>query len=327
MKKLLLLIWIVSFGGQAFEDEDININVANLPVGKHIRFEWLGMPTMVLKPSKEQIKAIQLNTNKVTVESLEDSFQSFAKSSGNRKATILYQPTVTAYKNNSLIHPYPVIVLVAINPKRGCALSADYESNVLVEPCSQISFSLDGRPLTNDSKFSSAIFVPKYSIIGDTLIIKAPKVKSIIDFSPDILASELPATSKTFDAISWDKLDVVQALIAKDKGLLSLTTSVNCNLVHLAASKSTELLSYLVSKGISTTKVCSNGYTPIMLSMMVGKHENASFLLNHGAKVDAYCENEQCAKSLLDYLEYEQGYTPEYSAELIEKINVGRSTQ
>ena len=318
---------IVSFGGHAFEDEDININVANLPEGKHVRFEWLDMPTMVLKPSKEQIKSIQLNTNKVTVESLEDSFQSFAKSSGNRKATILYQPTVTAYKNNSLIHPYPVIVLVAINPKRGCALSADYESNVLVEPCSQISFSLDGRPLTNDSKFSSAIFIPKYSVIGDKLTIKAPKVKNIIDFSPDILASNIPTKSKVFDAISWDKLNVLKALIEKDKSLLSLTTSVNCNLAHLAASKSTELLSYLVSKGISTTQVCSNGYTPIMFSMLLGKHENASFLLNHGAKIEAYCENELCAKSLLDYLENRRGYTPEYSAKLIEKINVGRRAQ
>jgi len=64
------------------------------------------------------------------------------------------------------------------------------------------------------------------------------------------------------------------------------------------------ILSYLVGKGVSTTNVCNNRYTPIKLSMMVGKHENASFLLNHGAKIDAYCENEQCAKSLVDYLEY-----------------------
>ncbi|QBG36479.1 ankyrin repeat domain-containing protein [Litorilituus sediminis] len=327
MKKLLLLILIVSFGGQAFEVEDIKINAANLPIGKHIRFEWLSMPTMVLKPSKEQIKSIQRNTNKVTVENLKNSFRSFAKTSGNRKATILYQPTVTAHKNDTLVHSYPIIVLVGINPMRGCALSADYEGNVLIDPCSQTLFSLDGRPITNNGELASVIFIPEYSIEGNQLTIKAPKVDNVIDFSPNILASDLPTKSKLFDAISWDKLDVVKTLIEKDKSLLSSTTSVGCNLVHLASSKSKELLSYLIDKGVSTTKVCNNRYTPIMLSMMVGKHENASFLLNHGAKINAYCENEQCAKSLLDYLEYEQGYSPEYSAELIEKINIGRLTQ
>lgn len=59
-----------------------------------------------------------------------------------------------------------------------------------------------------------------------------------------------------------------------------------CNARGVIEFKS-RILSYLIGKGVSTTKVCDNRYTPIKLSMMVGKHENASFLLNHGAKIDA----------------------------------------
>jgi hypothetical protein len=43
-------------------------------------------------------------------------------------------------------------------------------------------------------------------------------------------------------------------------------------------------------------------------------------LLKHGAKLEAYCEGNECAKSLLDYLEYENGYSIEYAKKLIQEI-------
>jgi hypothetical protein len=57
-----------------------------------------------------------------------------------------------------------------------------------------------------------------------------------------------------------------------------------------------------------------------MFSMLMKKHDNAAFLLKHGAKLEAYCEGNECAKSLLDYLEYENGYSIEYAKKLIQEI-------
>lgn len=317
---ILICLFLASFAGHAANDEDININIANLPEGKHVVFEWQGMPTMVLKPTKEQIQSIQINKTQITQKYLDSAFQSYAKTSGNKKATMLYHSTLNAYQNNKLINQFPAIVLLAVSPKRGCAISADYENNVLVDPCGGISFSLDGRPFENVSEFSSPLFIPSYTIEGDYLTIQSPNADSVIDFSPDILASDKPDKLKLFDAISWGKLNIVKTLIERDQNLLAARTSVGCNVVHLASTKSKELLSYLIDKKVSTTHICSTRYTPIMFSMLMKKHDNASLLLNHGAKLEAYCEGGECAKSLLDYLEYESGYSPEYAKKLIKEI-------
>jgi hypothetical protein len=321
---LLLLISVDSLAGHAANDEDISINIANLPEGKHVVFEWLGMPTMVLKPTKEQLQLIQKNKTQITQKDLDSAFQSYAKTSGNKKATMLYHSTLNAYKNDKLINQYPAIVILAVSPKRGCAIRADYEDNVLEDPCSGISFSLDGRPFENISEFSAPLFIPSYTIKGDYLTIQSPSFDSVIDFSPHILASDKPDKLKLFDAISWDKLNIVKILIERDKNLLAARTSVDCNVVHLASTKSKELLSYLIDKKVSTTHICSTRYTPIMLSMLMKKHDNAALLLNHGAKLEAYCEGDECAKSLLDYLEYENGYTPEYAKKLMKDIVIQR---
>lgn len=320
MKISFLLLLIFSFSSYAVDNDEININIANLPEGKHVVFEWQGMPTMVLKPTKEQLQFIKKNKTQVTLQNIESAFQSYAKTSGNEKATMLYRSTKDAYQKNELINQYPVIVLLAVNPIRGCAISADYEDNVLVDPCSGISFSLDGRPLKNGSEFSSPLFIPNYSIVGDYLTIQSANVDNAIDFSPDILASDKPDKLKLFDAISWDKLNIVKTLIKRDKNLLAARTSVDCNVVHLASTKSKELLSYLINKKVSTTHICNTRYTPIMFSMLMKKHDNAAFLLKHGAKIEAYCEGNECAKSLLDYLEYENGYSIEYAKKLIQEV-------
>ena len=320
MKISFLLLLIFSFSSYAVDNDEININIANLPEGKHVVFEWQGMPTMVLKPTKEQLQLIKKNNTQITPQDIDSAFQSYAKTSGNEKATMLYHSTKDAYQKNELINQYPVIVLLAVSPIRGCAISADYDDNVLVDPCSGISFSLDGRPLENGSEFSSPLFIPNYTIVGDYLTIQSANVDNAIDFSPDILASDKSDKIKLFDAISWDKLNIVKTLIERDKNLLAAKTSVDCNIVHLASTKSKELLSYLIDKKVSTTHICSTRYTPIMFSMLMKKHDNAAFLLKHGAKLEAYCEGNECAKSLLDYLEYENGYSIEYAKKLIQEI-------
>ncbi|WP_158077120.1 hypothetical protein [Cognaticolwellia aestuarii] len=54
MKILVLLFLVLGFSSYAADDDDeISVNIANLPEGKHVVFEWQGMPTMVLKPTKE----------------------------------------------------------------------------------------------------------------------------------------------------------------------------------------------------------------------------------------------------------------------------------
>ena len=320
MKISFLLLLIFSFSSYAVDNDEININIANLPEGKHVVFEWQGMPTMVLKPTKEQLQLIKKNKTQITPQDIDSAIQSYAKTSGNEKATMLYHSTKDAYQKNELINQYPVIVLLAVSPIRGCAISADYDDNVLVDPCSGISFSLDGRPLENGSEFSSPLFIPNYTIVGDYLTIQSANVDNAIDFSPDILASDKSDKIKLFDAISWDKLNIVKTLIERDKNLLAAKTSVDCNIVHLASTKSKELLSYLIDKKVSTTHICSTRYTPIMFSMLMKKHDNAAFLLKHGAKLEAYCEGNECAKSLLDYLEYENGYSIEYAKKLIQEI-------
>ena len=320
MKISFLLLLIFSFSSYAVDNDEININIANLPEGKHVVFEWQGMPTMVLKPTKEQLQLIKKNNTQITPQDIDSAFQSYAKTSGNEKATMLYHSTKDAYQKHELINQYPVIVLLAVSPIRGCAIRADYDDNVLVDPCSGISFSLDGRPLENVSEFSSPLFIPNYSLVGDYLTIQSANVDKVIDFSPDILASDKSDKIKLFDAISWDKLNIVKTLIERDKNLLAAKTSVDCNIVHLASTKSKELLSYLIDKEVSTTHICSTRYTPIMFSMLMKKHDNAAFLLKHGAKLEAYCEGNECAKSLLDYLEYENGYSIEYAKKLIQEI-------
>ena len=320
MKILVLLFLVLGFSSYAADNDEININIANLPEGKHVVFEWQGMPTMVLKPTKEQLQLIKKNKTQITPQDIDSAIQSYAKTSGNEKATMLYHSTKDAYQKHELINQYPVIVLLAVSPIRGCAIRADYDDNVLVDPCSGISFSLDGRPLENVSEFSSPLFIPNYSLVGDYLTIQSASVDKVIDFSPDILASDKSDKIKLFDAISWDKLNIVKTLIERDKNLLAAKTSVDCNVVHLASTKSKELLSYLIDKEVSTTHICSTRYTPIMFSMLMKKHDNAAFLLKHGAKLEAYCEGNECAKSLLDYLEYENGYSIEYAKKLIQEI-------
>ena len=53
MKILVLLFLVLGFSSYAADDDEISVNIANLPEGKHVVFEWQGMPTMVLKPTKE----------------------------------------------------------------------------------------------------------------------------------------------------------------------------------------------------------------------------------------------------------------------------------
>lgn len=320
MKILVFLFLVLGFSSYAADDDEISVNIANLPEGKHVVFEWQGMPTMVLKPTKEQLQLIKKNNTQITPQDIDSAFQSYAKTSGNEKATMLYYPTKDAYQKNELINQYPVIVLLAISPIRGCAIRADYDDNVLVDPCSGIRFSLDGKPLDKMSEFSSPLFIPNFVIKDDYLTISTPEIKNVIDFSPDILTSNQPDKLKLFDAISWDKLDIVKTLVEKDKSLLSVKTSVDCNVVHLAASKSKELLSYFIDKDISTTHICNSTYTPIMFSVLMKQYDNAKLLLEYGAKVEAYCEGDNCAKSLADYIEYDNGYTQEYAKSLMEDI-------
>lgn len=244
--------------------------------------------------------------------------------SGNEKASMLYHSTKAAYLKNELINQNSVIVLLAVSPIRGCAIKADYEDNVLIDPCNGVRFSLDGKPLERMSEFSSPLFIPSFVIKDDYLTIAMPVTKNVIDFSPDILASNQPDKLKLFDAISWDKLDVVKTLVEKDSSLLFVKTSVDCNVIHLAAFKSKELLSYFIDKGVSTTHVCNRTYTPVMFSMLMKKYDNAALLLEKGAKVKAYCEGQLCAKSLLDYLEYENGYSLEYAKKLMKEIEFQR---
>jgi hypothetical protein len=320
MRFLVLFFLALGFPSYAGDDDEVSVNIANLPEGKHVVFEWQGMPTMVLKPTKEQLQLIKRNKTQVTSQDIDSAFQSYAKMSGNEKASMLYHSTKDAYQKNELINQYPVIVLLAVSPIRGCAIKADYDENVLVDPCSGIGFSLDGKPLDRMSEFSSPLFIPSFVIKDDYLTISTPETKNVIDFSPDILASNQPDKLKLFDAISWDKLDVVKTLIKKDSSLLFVKTSVDCNVIHLAASKSKELLSYFIDKGVSTTHVCNRTYTPVMFSVLMKKYENAALLLNHDAKIEAYCEGDECAKSLVNYLEYDNNYTPEDANSLIEKI-------
>ena len=327
MKILVLFFLVLGFSCYAADDDEISVNIANLPEGKHVIFEWQGMPTMVLKPTKEQLQSIKKNNTQITPQDIDSAFQNYAKTSGNEKATMLYHSTKKAYQKHELINQYPVIVLLAVSPIRGCAIRADYDDNVLVDPCSGIRFSLDGKPLDEMSEFSSPLFIPSFVIKDDYLTISNPEINNVIDFSPGILASNQPDKLKLFDAISWDKLAIVKTLVEKDKSLLSVKTSVDCNVVHLAASKSKELLSYFIDKGISTSHICNRTYTPIMFSVLMKKYDNAKLLLEYGAKAEAYCEGDNCAKSLADYIEYDNGYTQEYAESIIEKINIARKAQ
>lgn len=320
MKYLTFFCFFICLTVNASESDSLEMNISKFPIGTHIRTEWLGLPVLVLKPSEKQIKSIKKNTNKPSTEVIESALQSFAKFNGNKEASIFYDSTIDAYKNNSLVNPYPVIVLLGVSPTRGCAIIADYQNNYLKDPCSQSTFSFDGRAIDSNGYSEANLLVPRYSVDKGALTISSPEPIKLRDFSPNILASNLSNEAKLWDSISWDKLDVLQYLINKDKNLLETKSSVNCNLVHVASGKSSKLLTYLINNGISTTHICNNGYTPIMIALLVKNNKNAHILMKHGAKIDAYCESNVCAKPLREYLVSEAMYTQSDADELIESL-------
>lgn len=79
MKFLAFLFLTLGFPSYAGGDDDVSVNIANLPEGKHVVFEWQGMPTMVLKPTKEQLQLIKRNKTQVTSQDIDSAFQSYAK--------------------------------------------------------------------------------------------------------------------------------------------------------------------------------------------------------------------------------------------------------
>ncbi|WNC71030.1 hypothetical protein RGQ13_12935 [Thalassotalea psychrophila] len=320
MKYLTYICLIFCLAVNANEKSDLEINLAKLTEGSHLRVEWYGLPVLILKPSKIQLNSINDNEINLSTSQLDTAFQYFAKTSGNIKASILYDSTISAYEEELAVNPYPLIVLLGINPIGGCAISASNQRNYLKDPCRQSTYSLDGRMSDSNGSLPANLFIPPFSVVDDTLIIKAPELVNFKDFSPDIMAMNVPNKTKFWDSISWDKLDVLKELVSKDAALLTAKTSVNCNALHVASGKSPELLSYLISKGVSTTHICDNGYTSLMISLMTRDIQNAKILLAHGAKIDAYCENDNCAKSLKDYLYSDLRYTAEYTEKLIESL-------
>ncbi|WNC67372.1 hypothetical protein RI845_12680 [Thalassotalea nanhaiensis] len=324
MKYLIVLSLLFTSLADASEKDEIEINLSKLPTGQHLRVEWYGFPVLILKPNTEQLDAIKDNKTRISEEIQSQAFQNFARSSGNERASVLYDSTIQAYQNGSLIHPYPLIVLMAVSPTQGCAIGAQKTENILINPCNKVTYSLDGRVLNSNGRFAANLLIPKYSVSDNKLKISAPKLAKLRDFSPDILASNQSKEAMVWEAVSWDKLDVLNHLVNKDKSILNIRTGVGCNLLHVASNKSSQLVSHLIDNGLSTTLICNGGYTPIMLSLLTKNTENAILLAKSGAKTSSYCEQGTCAKSLQEYLTSEARYSEKEANEVINQIKAAR---
>lgn len=287
-------------------EENTEYDLSDLVKGQHKVITWKGYPVYVFNLSHEQRKLLRENKYEISSEKYNKTFTKFAKTYGNNLASLLFASSISRTDLDKKYH-----VVLGLSSVNGCMVKL--KNNVLYDQCSGQEFSLDGRMMvTNHESQELSLLVPTHKIEGITLIIKSALTKSeLIDFSPEILTSNLTLKEKYFDSIHWDKLDNVKSLLQRKPELINAKTQTKCGSVHLAAIRSHKTLKYLLGLGHSPNIICQGGETPLQFAVMLKNSESAKLLIENGAYYEKFCIEGLCSKSLYEFM-LDQNFTNDF---------------
>ena len=300
----LLLLTILSISNSNAE-----IDISNIQSGNSVTQDWLGMPVIIYKRTKEEIKSTQNSTKPSINKGLYSrALQHTAKLYGNEFATGLYSTASLETTPSRSLNP-EILVVLGISSYHGCHITFSGNHPKLIDPCSNAMYDSNGRIKKANEREYYHLLVPPHYYEGNKLYIghKTPGNISTIDFSPNIESMNVSTGEKLLLALEWRKIELIKKLTKKPTAV-QYQTKVGATALHIAAHKAKpDIVKILLSAGFDINKPTKSGVTPIQLALLSNNEETAVFLLKNNAKTNGFCQNELCAVSATEFLTRSNG--------------------
>ncbi|MBY5980905.1 ankyrin repeat domain-containing protein [Ferrimonas balearica] len=284
------------------------LDVDTMQPGEIKRVSWEGYPVLIYRRTVSQIQ--QLKSSKTPIVDPNDLLSALiatARKNGNHFSSMLLHGAKDVEQKPTRSKNDEFLVVMGMTSYFGCYIELDVERGVFIDPCSDAEYGLDGRLKQRNKREYYHLFVPAHTYDGGILIIgeESKEAVEILDFSPDIMKLSIPDEEKLLEAIQWQKFEVASSLIKK-QGISNYETVTGATALHVAAIKgSPQIIEDLVGVGFDVNHVGLNGVTPLQLALL-GKHgneDNVIALLQMGARTDAFCQQNRCTQSALEYLQ------------------------
>ncbi|QDP00278.1 ankyrin repeat domain-containing protein [Thalassotalea sp. PS06] len=319
---LAIALLSLSFISEGTSLKPEQINLVNPPLDSIQKTSWNGYPILIHRRTPAQLKLIQ--------ESFENTpdkrdrftyYQSIARVRGNEFASAIRQFTEQYItENNVYMSENPEFGIYSMSsPILGCSVSKT--DGGFMDPCNGVSFDYAGK-VDNHSGYSNLrLMVPPHKIIDNRLVfIDDFEGVEIIDFTPDILAMNVPDITKALYAVDWERLDILKSIVESSPEVVTETNSHGSNLLHASAAHETTLEYLLSLNKINVNTINESGYSPLLLAVMIGNYRNAKTLLNHGATIESYSLGGRTAASLYEYLTVERNHSPARADKIIAEL-------
>lgn len=315
----LFLLAAFSVYSQENGHSGIRHNFEQSESGVLYKYLWKNIPVYIVKRTPVQLEKLKLSKYTYDENERFKSVQHFAKSHGNILASELEASTksVSNSPTRSLLETHSIFV--AISLKTGCLII--FYNEQFQDPCTNTLFDLTGKSKSKNDEYDWSLFIPPYYIDGSEIVLDEGQSNiEITDYSPDILAQEIPNSRKIIDAVFWDKFEVVKTLLTQDASLINSTTETDSTLAH-AATKNPVILKYLLEHGLTPNHINDHGDTPLMYAWLSDNFESAKLLIKHGAITESYSEHGKDVKSLFDFLVDDQGVHKGEALRLLEELS------
>lgn len=319
---LFLGFMFLPLGTAATYLEPKNVDLINAPINSIQKTIWKGFPVIIHRRTEAQIESIRQSFKNTPSEQQRFlAYQSIARNEGNAFASAIRQFTENYIAENNLymseIPEYGIYSQVS--PVLGCAIFM--EEFDFIDPCNNIRFDFAGKVKNHKDYEHLRLTIPPHKIVNNRLIfIEDYEVKSVIDFTPDILGMNVPNIDKALLAIDWERLDILKAIVEESPEVLVQTIQHGSNVLHLAAAHETTLDYLLNFENVQVNQINNSGYSPLLFAILMEHYENAEKLIQHGAKLESYSISGKYAPSVFEFIVNEKYRSKEFANEVVEKL-------
>lgn len=308
-----LLMWSIES-----HSSSTSVNINKIQPGETVTLHWNGLPVIVYKRSKEEIDRIKKSA-RIHKRPMSNDYTAryVAKNYGSKFASIAMWET-TKLENNPLRSKLSdVSVIFGISTMYQCMINYNKAEKTFFDPCSNAQYDLTGLITKLSHREHLDLLIPPHHYEGNTLHIDQNPDIELTDYAPDFEKLDLPLGEKISEAILWNKEKIALSLISSGPHEV-YKTDTNATSLHFAANKdSVKVIEALINVGYEINSLTNDGISPLHIAALGRKIENAKLLISKGAKTEAFCQNNICSESIIDFLNH---YYPEEASEIRDLI-------